>query len=237
MSTPVQDPRLPNPYNDIDPAIRAQFVPGGFWARSLVRFNELFRDILLKISKNINSGAFVLIATDSNLAGGRALTGGANVSVTDNGAGSTVVVAVVPPTGSGFPHVTGGALDAAARAIDLSTADATGIIAAARLPDAISERTEFLTPASNAGVTINWAIGASVVTVNGTNALTFSNVAATGNLATHSIYTTVFNSVTWPAAVTWGLGGIPSIAGGAWISLVSSNGGTNVFASVFWRAN
>jgi hypothetical protein len=38
------------------------------------------------------------------------------------------------PTGTGFVHVTSGSRDAAARAIDLSTADATGTLAAARFP-------------------------------------------------------------------------------------------------------
>jgi hypothetical protein len=47
----------------------------------------------------------------------------------------------------------------------------------------------------------------------------------------------VFNSTTFPAAVTWGLGGKPSIAGKALISLVTLDGGTTVYAGVIWREN
>ena len=39
-----------------------------------------------------------------------------------------------PPTGNGFVHITAGAQDSAARAMDLSSADATGTLAAAREP-------------------------------------------------------------------------------------------------------
>jgi hypothetical protein len=43
------------------------------------------------------------------------------------GAGTT-------PTGSGFTHITSGAQDVAARAVDVSSADVTGTLAAARMP-------------------------------------------------------------------------------------------------------
>ena len=56
-------------------------------------------------------------------------------------------------------------------------------------------------------------------------------------VATHALYCTVFNSTTLPAAVTWGLGGKPSIAGKAVVSLVTYDGGTTVFAGIMWREN
>ena len=40
--------------------------------------------------------------------------------------------AALTPTGTGFTHITGGTQDAAARAIDVSTADVTGVLAKSR---------------------------------------------------------------------------------------------------------
>ncbi len=50
--------------------------------------------------------------------------------------GTIPVGSVGAPTGNGFGHVTGGVWDAAARAVDLSGADATGILAPARVAGA-----------------------------------------------------------------------------------------------------
>jgi hypothetical protein len=63
----------------------------------------------------------------------------------------------VIPTGTGFTHITGGVLDAAARAVDLSSADATGTLAAARVPaftgDVTNSAGSLSTTISNLAVT------------------------------------------------------------------------------------
>ncbi len=48
--------------------------------------------------------------------------------------GTIPVGSVGAPTGTGFGHITGGAWDAVAKAVDLSGADATGVLAPARFP-------------------------------------------------------------------------------------------------------
>lgn len=62
----------------------------------------------------------------------------------------------ITPTGTGFIHVTSGIEDGAARAVDLSSADATGILAAARAPAYTGDAT------STAGTT-----ALTLATVNG----------------------------------------------------------------------
>lgn len=63
-----------------------------------------------------------------------------------------------PPTGTGFPHVTSGAQDPAARAVDLSSADATGTLAGAREPAHTADVT------NTAG-----SLAMKVVAINNTN--------------------------------------------------------------------
>ena len=92
------------------------------------------------------------------------------------------------------------------------------------------------TPGSGAGVALDWTKGGSNLTSNGANTLSFTNVPAS-RIATHALYCTVFNGATFPAAVTWGLGGKPSIAGKAVVSFVTYDGGTTVFAGIVWREN
>jgi hypothetical protein len=92
------------------------------------------------------------------------------------------------------------------------------------------------TPGSGASQAIDWAKGGSTLTNSGSNTLTFSNVPAS-RVSTHALYVTVFNSTTFPAAVTWGLGGKPSIAGKAVVSMVTLDGGTTVYAGIMWREN
>lgn len=62
------------------------------------------------------------------------------------------------PTGTGFVHITSGAQDAAAQAVDLSTADASGILAAARFPaltgDVTTSAGALATAIANAAVTL-----------------------------------------------------------------------------------
>jgi hypothetical protein len=90
-------------------------------------------------------------------------------------------------------------------------------------------------PGSNAGVTVDWSKGSSVVTNNGVNVLTFSNIPASGR-AGLVLDVTNFNNTTFPAAVDWGLGGKPSITGAATIGLLTRDGGTTIRATVTWRA-
>ena len=56
------------------------------------------------------------------------------------------------------------------------------------------------TPGSGAAVALDWSNGCSRVTNSGTNAISFTNVAAVG-VATHLVYVSVFNSCTWPASL------------------------------------
>ena len=99
-----------------------------------------------------------------------------------------------------------------------------------------SEQYNTYTPGSGAAQALDWAKGGSSMTNNGANTVSFTNVPAS-RVATHVLYCTVFNSTTFPAAVNWGLGGKPSIAGAAVVSLVTLNGGTTVYAGIMWRAN
>ena len=92
-----------------------------------------------------------------------------------------------------------------------------------------------LAPALNAAQALDWTNGSSKLTVNGVNVLAFSNVGATG-IASHVLDTSNHNNTTYPAAVLWGLGGKPSIAGRAMIALLTNDGGATVFGAVMWRA-
>lgn len=122
--------------------------------------------------------------------------------------------------------------------IDGGTIDGTSFGASARGAVDATRATEdhaAYAPASGAGVTVDWAKGSSLVTNNGTNALTFSNVPAAGR-AGHVLDVTNLNNTTFPAAVDWGLGGKPSVAGAATVSLLTRDGGTTVRAVLVWRA-
>ena len=99
-----------------------------------------------------------------------------------------------------------------------------------------SEQFNTYAPGSGAAQALDWAKGGSSMTNNGSNTVSFSNVPS-ARVATHLLYCTVFNSTTFPAAVTWGLGGKPSIAGAAAVQLVTLDGGTTVLAGIVWRAN
>lgn len=90
-------------------------------------------------------------------------------------------------------------------------------------------------PGAAAGVVIDWSKGSSSVTNNGVNALTFSNVPASGR-AGHVIDLTNLNNTTFPGAVDWGVGGKPSIAGAVTVGLLTRDGGTTYRASVLWSA-
>jgi hypothetical protein len=98
-----------------------------------------------------------------------------------------------------------------------------------------TEQFNTYTPGAGAGVTVDWAKGGSVLTNNGTNTLTFSNVPS-GVLGSHWIDCSNFNNTTFPGAVSWGVSGKPSIAGRAIAQMVTSDGGTSVQATVYWRA-
>lgn len=92
------------------------------------------------------------------------------------------------------------------------------------------------TPAAAAAQALDWAKGGSSLTNNGSNTVSFANVPAS-RIATHLLYCTAFNSTTFPAAVNWGLGGKPSIAGAAAVMLLTLDGGTTVLAGIVYRAN
>lgn len=101
-----------------------------------------------------------------------------------------------------------------------------------RVTEAVNPAT--FTPTANAGVALDWSYGSSAITANGTNAITFVNVPA--GSAGHLVYVDNFNAVTWPAAVSWGVSGRPSIAGAAWVSLYTNNAGVGTVGSIPWRA-
>ncbi|MEO8101941.1 MAG: hypothetical protein ABI790_05410 [Betaproteobacteria bacterium] len=91
-------------------------------------------------------------------------------------------------------------------------------------------------PTAAAAQAIDWALGSSLLTTNGVNVLSFANVPATGMIASHILDTSNHNNTTYPAAVDWGLGGKPGIAGRALVSLVTLDGGAKVFGGIIWRA-
>jgi len=109
--------------------------------------------------------------------------------------------------------------------------------AVARFTRATEEINTLQTPSSNAAVALDWSKGNSRVTNSGTNAISFTNVAAAG-LATHMVYVSNFNACTWPASLpngNWGAGGKPSFATAAWVALWSPDGGTTVYGAVAWK--
>src|ERR1700687_1374251 len=99
----------------------------------------------------------------------------------------------------------------------------------------VSEGNEALTPGAGAGATVNWGVGGSKLTNNGTNALTFSNIPATG-LTGHLLDCSNLSTTTFPGATNWGVGGKPSINGRALVSMITNDGGTTVLATVIWQA-
>lgn len=122
--------------------------------------------------------------------------------------------------------------------IDGGTIDGTGIGITTRAEANFTRTTEghqAYAPGAGAGQAIDWANGSTKLTNNGVNAATFSNVPATG-VAGHVLDCSNFNNTTFPAAVDWGLGGKPSIAGRAVVSLLTNDAGAKVFGSVIWRA-
>ncbi len=92
------------------------------------------------------------------------------------------------PTGTGFVHITSGTQDAAARAVDLSSADATGTIAGARFPT-WTNWTPTITNAGGGGFTttvqkaryiqygkqIHYLIAFTVTAVGGGGYISFTN--------------------------------------------------------------
>lgn len=91
-------------------------------------------------------------------------------------------------------------------------------------------------PGSGAAASWDWGYGGSVMTNNGVNSVSFTNMPASGSIGTHYFHVTNFNNTTFPASVNWGVGGKPSIAGAARGVLVTTDGGTVVAGSVTWRA-
>ena len=112
-----------------------------------------------------------------------------------------------PPTGTGFAHITGGALDSAAKTVDLASADITGILAtgnqaAQALGGDLSGTTASATVAKLNGATISSAGGAlttgKVLRVTGASATDYgavdlansnavTGVLPTGNQASQSL--------------------------------------------------
>lgn len=87
------------------------------------------------------NGAAISAAANSDLPAMSATVGGAVPTPPNdstkflNGAGAfTTPAGSSAPTGSGFVHITTGSQDGAARAVDVSSADVTGTLAAARFP-------------------------------------------------------------------------------------------------------
>lgn len=107
-----------------------------------------------------------------------------------------------------------------------------GLLSAKRL---VEDRNSYA-PGAGAGQAVDWTQGTSYITNNGTNALTFSNVPATGQFACHTIRVSNLNNTTFPAAVTWGAGAKPSVAGEAWVHLWTVDGGAVVYAALAYQA-
>lgn len=151
----------------------------------------------------------------------------------------TDLAAHIAGTGTGVHGLGSMATQAASGvAITGGAVNGTTIGATARSTAEFTRTTEDLNtyaPAASAAQAIDWAKGSSKLTTNGTNVLSFSNVPASG-IASHVLETSNHNNTTYPAAVTWGLGGKPSIAGLAVVSLITIDGGTTVRGAVMWRA-
>lgn len=128
---------------------------------------------------------------------------------------------------------------ASAVAVTGGTINATTLGATTPAAAEFTRATEGLnayTPGSGAGVTVDWAKGSAVITNNGVNVLTFSNIPTTGKLGTLSLEVSNLNNSTFPAAVTWGSGGKPSLAVKTWVQLWTRDGGTTIHASAIWNA-
>lgn len=89
-------------------------------------------------------------------------------------------------------------------------------------------------PGAGGAATADWTNGGTVLANNGTNGLSFTNVPS--GLAGHLLYCSNLNNTSFPGTVNWGLGGKPSIAGAAWVTLITTDGGASFSASVMWRA-
>jgi hypothetical protein len=100
----------------------------------------------------------------------------------------------------------------------------------------VVEARNVYTPGAGAGVALDWTNGNSYVTNNGTNAVTFSNVPATGQFASHCLRVSNLDTTTFPAAVTWGAGGKPPCNGEAWVFMWTVDGGTTVYAGLSYQA-
>jgi len=100
-----------------------------------------------------------------------------------------------------------------------------------------TEQFDTFVPTANQAVALNWAKGGATVTnpPSGSNILSFGSVVS-NMIGTFSLFVSNFNNITWPASVTWGVSGKPSIAGAALVQLISFTGGTTVLAVVVWRA-
>lgn len=156
------------------------------------------------------------------IANGKTLTANATLTLTGTD-GSTLNVG----TGGTLGTM---AYEATTTYAALAGATFTGAVRSTRF----SEETNSYAPSSGAAQAIDWAKGGSLLTNNGTNSITFSNVPS--GTAAHVLYVTNFNNTTFPAAVTWGLGGKRSIAGAALVILTTFDGGTTVLGSVAWQA-
>jgi hypothetical protein len=97
-------------------------------------------------------------------------------------------------TGTGFVHITSGAQDSSARAIDVSSADVTGTLAAARMPALTGDVTTSAGAVATTLATVNSNVGSfgdgthvAAVTVNakglvtGVSAVTITGAAPTGS--------------------------------------------------------
>ncbi|HBY61092.1 MAG TPA: hypothetical protein DEH78_14820 [Solibacterales bacterium] len=148
------------------------------------------------------------------------------------------LVAHIAGTGTGV-HGLGTMSTQASTAVNIDggTIDGTAIGGAAPSSGSFTrvvEALNALAPGLNAGVTVDWAYGGTRITNNGNNNVTFANIP--GGIAGHLVYVSNHNATLWPASVTWGVGGKPSINGAATIILTTDDTGTNVRASVGWRA-
>lgn len=159
---------------------------------------------------------------------------GLPVSSGISGLGASVATFLATPTSANFAAAITDETGTGSVVLSASPTFTGTLTAAAVAAKGVAEQNNAISPGSGAGVTLDWSFGGSKITVNGTNAITFSNIPA--GTAGHWVDVSNFNSVTWPAAVDWGLGGISSIAGRATVVLATDDSGTKVFGSVSWRA-
>jgi hypothetical protein len=131
---------------------------------------EMTQGVFSTISEGTGAGKiFILTTSDPIVLGATSLT---FTQATGGGGGST-------PTGTGFPHITGGVQDAAAVAIDLATAHVTGVLPAGNRAAPTAAEVQAATAALASSLDVN---GQKVT--NSQDATTSTGLATKGQMDT-----------------------------------------------------